>query len=382
MKEEVRRRALKSKSMSLPADNPLDLTVLCAKQAAKIESLEGEIAWLKEQCRLAAHRQFGASSEKTPLAAQQMMTFDEVEATVSPDTPEPTVETITYRRRKAHGLREAQLKAFPVEIIPHPLTDAQQTCACCGGPVHVIRTEVRREVKFTPATVTVVEHHREVGGCRHCQEHEIATPIVTAPMPAPAFPKSLASPSAVAYIMSQKYVEGLPLYRQQQAFERLGIALSRQTLANWMLAGADWLRPFYHRLKTFLLARDILHADETTLQVLKEPGRAAESDSYLWLYRTGRDGPPIILFDYQETRAAKHPKAFLHGFRGYLHVDGYIAYEILPGVRGSWLRAPIACRTSYWSAASPTRAVCSRTRSKRSPPPRAKPTPRQRRKSD
>jgi hypothetical protein len=90
-----------------------------------------------------------------------------------------------------------------------------------------------------------------------------------------------------------------------------------------------------------LLRRDILHADETTLQVIKESGRAAQSKSYLWLYRTGRDGPPIILYEYQETRARKHPEAFLHGFIGYLHVDGYQAYELIPGITlvGCWAHA-------------------------------------------
>jgi transposase len=160
-------------------------------------------------------------------------------------------------------------------------------------------------------------------------------------MPTPAFPNSLASPSAVAHIMCQKFVEGLPLYRQEAALSRLGFHLSRQTLANWMLVGADWLKPLYARMKAYLLTRDIAHADETTLQVLKEAGRAAQTESYLWLYRSGRDGPPIVLFEYQPTRAAQHPRAFLQGFCGYLHVDGYVGYDGLPGVRlvGCWAHA-------------------------------------------
>jgi hypothetical protein len=130
----------------------------------------------------------------------------------------------------------------------------------------------------------------------------------------------------------------LPLYRQEAALARLGVSLSRQTLSNWMLAGADWLSPIYARLKWHLLERDIAHADETTLQVLQEPGRAAHTQSYLWLYRSGRDGPPIVLFEYQPTRAGAHPQAFLKGFCGFLHVDGYVGYEGLPGVRlvGCW----------------------------------------------
>jgi len=171
---------------------------------------------------------------------------------------------------------------------------------------------------------------------------EITTPIVTAPMPSPVLPGSLVSPSVMAYIMNQKYGEGLPLYRQEQQFANLGIELSRQTLANWVFYGANnWLSLIYDRLHEHLLKRDILHADETTLQVLREPGRAAETQSYLWLYRTGRDGPPIILYEYQTTRASKHPRRFLSGFKGYLHVDGYAGYNDLPDVTlvGCWAHA-------------------------------------------
>ncbi len=103
---------------------------------------------------------------------------------------------------------------------------------------------------------------------------------------------------------------------------------TRQTLANWVVTGAHrWLRLLYDRFHTELLARKYLHADETTLQVLHEAGRAATSDSYMWLYRSGNNGPPIVLYDYQESRSKEHPKKFLKGFAGYLHVDGYSGYH-------------------------------------------------------
>lgn len=137
----------------------------------------------------------------------------------------------------------------------------------------------------------------------------------------------------IAYIMDQKYTNSMPLYRQEKQLSRLGIELSRQTMANWLLAVADpWLKILYDRMHEQLIKRDILHADETTLQVLREPGRNAESKSYMWLYRTGRDGPPIVLYDYQTTRASKHPVSFLTGFKGYLHTDGYSAYGQLKEV--------------------------------------------------
>jgi transposase len=113
-------------------------------------------------------------------------------------------------------------------------------------------------------------------------------------------------------------------------------------MANWMLNAADrWLTPLYDRMRDHLLKQEVLHADETTLQVLREEGRKASTSSYLWLYRTGREVPPIILFDYQETRSAKHPRRFLIGFKGYLHVDGYAGYDGLPDVTlvGCWAHA-------------------------------------------
>jgi hypothetical protein len=146
----------------------------------------------------------------------------------------------------------------------------------------------------------------------------------------------------VAYIMSQKYVESMPLYRQEQQLARYGVELSRQTLANWMLHGANaWLSILYDRMKTHLLAQHIAYADETSFQVLREPGRAAEDKSYLWLYRTGPASPSIILYDYQPTRAAEHPQRFLSGFSGYLHVDGYGSYNKVAGVTlvGCWAHA-------------------------------------------
>lgn len=203
-------------------------------------------------------------------------------------------------------------------------------------------TQTRREIEIIPAQTVVVEHVSYVYACRRCEREGISTPVITAPMPKPPLPGSLASPSAIAYIMTGKYVDGLPLYRQEKSLSRLGIELSRQTMANWMIKAAEcWLKPLYDRLHEILLKRDILHSDETTLQVLREEDREATSKSYMWLYRTGREEPAIVLYDYQTTRANKHPLRFLEGFEGYLHVDGYAGYNSLPGITlvGCWAHA-------------------------------------------
>ena len=175
------------------------------------------------------------------------------------------------------------------------------------------------------------EHVRKVYACRNCEKDECGVPIVKSPANEPVIKGSFASPEAIAHIMTQKFVMGTPLYRQEQELQRNGIKLSRQTMSNWLIrATEDWLEPIYGMLRELLRGREVLHADETTLQVLREPGKTAQSKSYMWLYRTGGDAEhPIVLYEYQPDRKSKRPAAFLKDFKGYLHTDGYEAYHSL-----------------------------------------------------
>ncbi|WML55710.1 IS66 family transposase [Neobacillus sp. PS3-12] len=307
----------------------------------KQNELEAKVKWFEEQFRLLQQKRFSFSSEKTN--PDQLELFNEIEKEANPELPEPTLESITYqRRRKKRGHRETMLENLPVETIEYRLSSSEQVCSCCGGKLHEMSTQMRQELKFIPAELKVVKHVQYIYSCRHCEREEIETPIVTAPMPKPVQSGSLASPSLMAHIMNQKYVDGLPLYRQERQFTRLGVILSRQTLANWMIHGANqWLILLYDRMHQILLENDVLHADETTLQVLHEPERPATSKSYLWLYRSGKEGPPTILYDYQETRSGKNAEKFLSGFKGYLQVDGYAGYHKVPDVKlvGCWAHA-------------------------------------------
>ena len=303
--------------------------------------LNARIKWFEEQLRLSRQKRFGASREKT--IPEQINLFNEAEDIANPEVKEADFETITYpRKKKQAGQREDKLRDLPVEVVEYRLEEHEQVCPCCQGKLHEMSTQVRQEIKIIPAQVKLVKHVQYIYACRQCEKENITTPIIKAHMPRPILPGSLASPSILAYIMDQKYTLSQPLYRQEQQFSRLGIELSRQTMANWLLAAADpWLRIIYDRMHEQLLKHDILHADETTLQVLKEPGRTAESKSYMWLYRTGRDGPPIVLYDYQTTRASKHPDNYLSGFKGYLQTDGYSGYGNLTRVTlvGCWAHA-------------------------------------------
>jgi len=143
-------------------------------------------------------------------------------------------------------------------------------------------------------------------------------------------------------VLYYKFVMGLPLHRQEQQFSHLGIPFSRQTMSNWLISVSErWLSILYGRFHSILVTQSHLHADETPMQVLKEPGRSYSSKSYMWLFRTGRQDHPIVLYDYQPSRAKYNPRNFLAGFTGYLQADGYSAYEGLPGVTlvGCWAHA-------------------------------------------
>jgi transposase len=191
---------------------------------------------------------------------------------------------------------------------------------------------IRRELKLIPAKAVIVEHVRKVYACRHCERDECGVPILKAAVSNPVIKGSFASPEAVAHIAVQKFVMGIPLYRQEQEWNRYGINLTRQTLSNWLIkATFDWLEPIYDVLKEMLCMRKVLHADETSLQVLREPEKPPESKSYMWLYRTSGDTKnSIILYEYQPNRKAEHPKLFLKDFTGYIHTDGYDGYHDLP----------------------------------------------------
>jgi transposase len=313
---------------------------ILAEKDARIAELEALVKYYEEQFKLSKIRQFGSLSEKGALP-EQLLLFDEAENTANPNEPEPELEEITYTRRKRVGKREDDLSNLPIEVVKHKLPEEEQICSVCGGPLHEMGHDTRRELEIIPAQIKVIEHERAVYSCRNCEKTGDHVAIVKAATPQPVIKGSLASPSAVAHIMSQKYVMCTPLYRQEKDWERQGLFLSRQTMANWVIrCSEDWLEPLYDRLREILLKNEVLHSDETKIQVLNEPGRAATTNSFMWLYRTSGDTDRhIVLFEYQPTRSSIHPKQFLESFKGLLHTDGYAGYHTLPDVTviGCWV---------------------------------------------
>ena len=296
--------------------------------------LSQKVEWQMEQLRLLKKKQFGASSEqsKGQVDGQLSFLFNEAEAYAAPPGPQKTTQVAAHTRKRFGSVKDVVPETIPVEVVEHRLSEGERVCPQCGERMREIGTEVRETLKLIPAKAILRRDVYYTYACENCEKNDISTPIMKAPKEPSVIPGSFASPEAIAHIMTQKFVMASPLYRQEQEWARQGLKLSRQTMSNWVLRAAeDYLLPVYEELHRQLVKRKVLHADETTLQVLHEPGKKAQTKSYMWLYRTGQDdGPPIVLYEYQPSQKAEHAEKFLNGFSGYLHADGYQGYHKLP----------------------------------------------------
>jgi len=325
---------------TLTVTNPQETIDQLNQKIAKLEAL---VKYYEAQFLLSQRRRFGASSEHTDIDYRQLNLWGEP-VPVAP--PEPEVEEITYKRKKQKGKREEDISNLPIVRVDYELPENERDCPNCDTTMRDIGVNVRREVEIIPAQAILKEHAVHSYACPddECAQRTGAVTIVKADAPKPLISGSLASPSFVAHIANQKYSNGMPLYRLEQGFRYDGVNVSRQTMSNWVIACAEnFLFAMYVLMIKFLLEAPALHADETTVQVLREPGRAAQSKSYEWVYRTsGCADHPIVIYDYKETRKQEHPREFLKDFKGFLHTDGYQVYHDLPPdivIVGCWSHA-------------------------------------------
>lgn len=337
-----------------------DNTILMLQNS--INNLTRQIENLTEVIVQMRHDKFGSSSEKTVKAddgSKQMSLFNEVEleadATVSEPFKVNAKGKVTARRKKVRN--EQIIGDIPVEEVILSLPEEELVCGQCGGRLKPLGREfVREELQYIPAQLKRLVYFKESYECPKCK-HTDQPYIIKTIAPPSLMNHSLASPSTVAHVMYQKYMQGIPLYRQEKDWERMGIMLSRATMANWVIRCAeDYLLPITDYLRRKLLVRDIVHVDETPVQVLKEEGKKPQSKSYMWLYRTGNDGKePIVLFDYQPSRSGENAAAYLKDFKGYVHSDGYSGYGKLKGVTrcGCWAHL----RRKFAQAIPPGKAV-------------------------
>ena len=319
------------------------------EQAQVITSLTLQNEWLLEQLKLSKKKLFGRSSEQAEqmVMDQLSLTMNEVEAYIfgmNSAGKAPVAVKAHERKRQSGNVLDVVPEGTPTEVVEHRLPEDERICSACGSKLVEIGKEVRRSLMMKPAEFWVREDVYYTYACKNCEQETGEANIVKAARGPALLPGSFASAEAVAHIVIQKFVMYSPLYRLEQEFNRQGLRLSRQTMANWLLNISEkWLRPVYDTLREQLCREPVLHADETTLQVLKEPGRSSTSKSYMWLYRTsGCAKQSIVLYEYQPTRKAEHAEAFLKGFSGWLHADGYQGYHKLPEnirVVGCWAHA-------------------------------------------
>lgn len=300
-----------------------------AEVHGELAQAQHRINYLLEQFVLGRHRMFGASSEQSP---DQVRLFDEAEVLAAlPATDEDEAADASDDKApqtKARGKRAPLPAELPRIDIVHDLPEDQRVCAC-GTPMVQIGEEISEQLDVVPMKIQVLRHIRKRYGC---PEKDQAP--VTAPMPAQPIPKSNASPDLIAMLLAVKYIDGLPLARFEKVLARYGVTMSRQTLARWVIAAAKALQPVHNLLRDALFDGRILHMDETTVQVLKEAGRAATSKSYMWVQTGGPPDRPVVIYDYNPSRGGDVPMELVSGFQGFLMTDGYEAYNALARTEG------------------------------------------------
>ena len=321
------------------------------------QELNDKMQRMMEQIVLSNRKQFGRSSEKMEDTAQicfmevdgNIVFFNEAEAVCDLEAAEPDdLELKPARKKKQPGKKAADLSNLKVNRIDHYLSQEELEAEFGVDGWKQLPDSISRRYRFIPATVEVDEHHIGVYSSKR-DEH-----MVKAPCPKPLLHGSLVSPTLAGAIINGKYVNAVPLYRLEKEFERYGLAITRQNMANWMIRLADeylfLLYDYFHRL---LYEYHVIQADETPVLVNKD-GRPAGSKSYMWVYRSGFLYPErqIILYEYQRTRNASHPRTFLKDYEGICVTDGYQVYHTVEKeledltIAGCWVH----CRRRFEEA--------------------------------
>ena len=318
------------------------------------QALNDRMQLMMEQMVLFQKNRFGRSSEKMADSEQirfmevdgTIVFFNEAEAVCDLDAPEPEdLELKAPKKKKQPGKKAADIAGLTVKRIDHYLKEEELTAEFGENGWKQLPDAISRCYQFISASVVIEEHHIGVYSSK-LDEH-----MIKAPHPRNLLHGSLVSPSLAAAVINGKYVNAVPLYRLEKEFERYGLAITRQNMANWMIRlGEEDLGTMYDYLHKLLYDYHVIQADETPVLVNKD-GRPAGSQSYMWVYRSGfmyRDRQ-IILYEYQKTRNASHPREFLRDYTGICVTDGYQVYHTLEKERedlkiaGCWVH----CRRRF-----------------------------------
>lgn len=293
--------------------------------------LEQQIAKLIEQLLLKRHSLFGSSSEKAPgqgelfNEAEHLAVVTEADSAADNATdasaPLESASTASVAPKRAQGGR----KPLPAELTRHEIIHtlpADALICVCGCQKRVIGEDISEQLDIIPLQMYVIRHVRPRYACA-CGA---SSPVIAA-LPAQPIPKSNAAPGLLAMLFTTKYVDGTPLHRFEKVLQRHGVDIPRQTLARWVIQGSELLQSLVNLMRDQLFAYDIVYCDETVVQVLKEPDKSAQSQSYMWVQTGGPPERPVVLFDYDPSRSGRVATRLLDGFSGYLMSDGYDGYN-------------------------------------------------------
>jgi len=296
---------------------------------AKMDRYDQENDFLREQIRLLRAQLYGRKSEKVIPAdgPRPLPLFDMPEPEGLDKEPEKEIHVLGHTRKK-RGRKPLPENLPRVEKV-HDINEDDKVCSC-GCELKRIGEETSEQLDIIPAKIQVIRHIRPKYACPACEGVEDDGPTIKiAPVPPQIIPKSIVSPGLLAHILTGKFIDHLPFYRQEKQLIRLGVDVSRTSLCRWAMQAAEACQPLLNLLEEEVLAGQFIQADETTLQVLDEPGRSPTAKSYMWIFRRGDPERPILIYQYHPTRAGDVANAFLRDFEGTVQTDGYSGYDFL-----------------------------------------------------
>jgi transposase len=320
-------------------DDPVQLKRIIAQLTAENTSLsdqheslrrhyEAENELLREQIRKLFDQLFGRKSEKLFGGSPQLLLFDMPE--IDPEVETENEEKVVI---EAHSRKKAGRKPLPeslprVEVV-HDIEEEEKVCGC-GAALECIGEEVSEKLDIIPAIIRVIRHIRPKYGCRSCEGVEDDGPTIKiAPVPPQIIPKGIASAGLLAHILTAKFADALPFYRQEKQFARLGVEIGRATMCNWAMKAAQACTPLLELLTQEIRSGPLINIDETTVQVLHEPGRSPTTKSYMWIFRGGEPQNPSLMYRYAPTRSGSVASSFVKGYEGAVQTDGYVGYDFL-----------------------------------------------------
>jgi transposase len=322
---------------------PDDPTVLKQMLADSHDRYDKQTGILLEQIQLLRAQLYGSKSEKNiPADGPQLLPLF--------DMPEPVIDEEDAEKVHVPGHTRGKRGRKPLpEVLPrvdevHDIDDADKVCPC-GCELKRIGEEVSEQLDIIPAKIQVIRHIRPKYACPACEGVQDDGPTVKiAPVHPQIIPKSIVSPGLLAHILTGKFIDHVPFYRQERQLVRLGVDVSRTSMCRWAMQAASACQPLLNLLNDELRAASFVNIDETTVQVLHEPGRSPTTKSYMWIFRRGDPEKPVLLYQYHPTRSGDVANAFLRDFQGTVQTDGYSGYSFFDNMEevrhiGCWAHA-------------------------------------------